>query len=162
RDPFGLIRVGPAPPAPPQVWIDIGEGDRWRRDAEAVHRALDERGWAHEWHLYPGSHDGAYWGDHLWGYLPFYAAAFARNGVAVSAGAGEPGAAGRWPWRLRALPPPPSQGGGHSRDSARSPGPPGRGRSGAAPAAPATRGAGRAPGRAPGAGAGGGERRVAA
>ena len=83
RDPFGLIRVGPAPPAPPRVWIDIGEGDRWRRDAEAVHRALDERGWAHDWHLYPGSHDGSYWGDHLWEYLPFYAAAFAGNGIAL-------------------------------------------------------------------------------
>jgi S-formylglutathione hydrolase FrmB len=84
RDPFALARVGPAPEQPPQFWIDIGEADRWRRDAEAVHRALVERGWAHEWRLFPGSHDGSYWGDHLWEYLPFYAQAFARNGVSAA------------------------------------------------------------------------------
>ena len=30
---------------------------------------------------FSGEHDGWYWGDHLWEYLPFYGGAFASAGV---------------------------------------------------------------------------------
>jgi enterochelin esterase-like enzyme len=80
RDPVALV-AGSRLADPPRIWIDAGEDDPWRETAEGLHAALLDRGWTHEWHLYPGEHDGWYWGDHIWDYLPFYAQAFASNGV---------------------------------------------------------------------------------
>ncbi len=82
HDPLSLVRDSSLS-SPPQIWIDAGQNDFWRPSAEALHQALLDRGWPHEWHVYPGEHDGWYWGDHLWDYLPFYSAAFDRNGTGV-------------------------------------------------------------------------------
>jgi enterochelin esterase-like enzyme len=74
RDPLAL--AGSAEPAPaPRIWIDAGADDPWRPGAEALREALEARGWAPEYHVFPGEHDGWYWGDHLWEYLPFYGGA---------------------------------------------------------------------------------------
>ena len=60
----------------------MGEDDPWRPGAEALRQALDEKGWAHEWQVFPGEHDGWYRGDHLWEYLPYYGRAFRQQGTA--------------------------------------------------------------------------------
>src|SRR5206468_2998163 len=83
RDPLSLIAAS-ALEQPPAIWLDAGEDDPWLDSATALHHALEEKGWAHEWHVYPGEHDGWYWTEHLWEYLPFYAAAFQQNDVAPS------------------------------------------------------------------------------
>jgi enterochelin esterase-like enzyme len=71
RDPLALARSVELE-TPPRIWIDAGADDPWRPGAEALRDALEARGWAPEYHVYPGEHDGWYWGDHLWEYLPFY------------------------------------------------------------------------------------------
>jgi enterochelin esterase-like enzyme len=83
RDPISLVRQSQVA-NPPLIWIDVGQDDFWRSAAETLHQALLERGWAHEWRVYAGEHDGWYWGDHLWEYLPFYNAAFQRLGVPLT------------------------------------------------------------------------------
>jgi enterochelin esterase-like enzyme len=83
RDPITLVREAPSL-APPYIWIDAGRKDFWRPGAEALHEALAERGWGHEWHVLPGEHDGWYWGEHLWEYLQYYSSAFARGGAQVA------------------------------------------------------------------------------
>jgi S-formylglutathione hydrolase FrmB len=55
-----------------RIWIDDGEEDDWLASAESLHEALDERGLAHYYRIYPGAHD--YWADALDDYLMFYAA----------------------------------------------------------------------------------------
>jgi S-formylglutathione hydrolase FrmB len=80
HDPVSLIR-GSRLTTPPAIWIDAGTNDVWRAGAEQLHLALVAKGWAHEWHLYDGEHDGWYWGDHLWEYLPFYGQSFVKAGV---------------------------------------------------------------------------------
>ena len=82
RDPLSLIERAEIK-SPPRIWLDSGRRDPWKPAAEALHTALTRRGWAHEWRLYDGEHDGWYWGDHLWDYLPFYAKAFQAAGVPV-------------------------------------------------------------------------------
>ena len=75
RDPASLVERAELSGRPPKIWIDAGSNDPWRAGAEALHKALEEKGWAHEWRVFAGEHDGWYWGDHLWEYLPFYGAA---------------------------------------------------------------------------------------
>ncbi len=55
-----------------RIWIDVGDEDPWRWNAGAIHAALEARGIDHEFHLYPGLHEGDYWVDHLDDYLDFY------------------------------------------------------------------------------------------
>ena len=74
RDPLALARSAEPEPAP-RIWIDAGADDPWRPGAEALREALEARGWAPEYHVFAGEHDGWYWGDHLWEYLPFYGSA---------------------------------------------------------------------------------------
>ena len=83
RDPISLAHTARFT-SPPRIWIDAGKDDPWKDRAEELHQALRARGWPHEWHVYEGGHDGWYWGDHLWEYLPFYAESFARHGVALT------------------------------------------------------------------------------
>jgi enterochelin esterase-like enzyme len=80
RDPISLVERSEIKPAP-RIWIDAGTNDPWRSGAQDLHKALEEKGWAHEWRTFSGEHDGWYWGDHLWEYLPFYGGAFASAGV---------------------------------------------------------------------------------
>lgn len=83
RDPITLVKNSTLT-SPPRMWIDIGRNDFWKEPAEELHRVLAEKGWAHEWRILPGEHDGWYWGDHLWEYLPFYADAFAKSGIPLA------------------------------------------------------------------------------
>jgi enterochelin esterase-like enzyme len=83
RDPIALIKRATLT-NPPLMWLDAGDHDSWRPSAESLHQALLDKGWAHEWHLYAGEHDGWYWGAHLWDYLRFYWAAFQHGGVQVT------------------------------------------------------------------------------
>jgi enterochelin esterase-like enzyme len=43
------------------------------RAVEHLHRALDECGLEHVYHLRPGGHDKTYWEPHMSEYLAFYA-----------------------------------------------------------------------------------------
>jgi len=71
RDPIHLAGAAPGIDQV-RIWIDIGEDDPWRERAELLHRALEERGIAHAWHLLPGGHEGEYWQRNLVDYLRFY------------------------------------------------------------------------------------------
>ena len=44
-----------------------------RLTARALESLLTELGIPHTWHLYPGTHDEAYWHDHVPAYLLWYA-----------------------------------------------------------------------------------------
>jgi enterochelin esterase-like enzyme len=61
-----------------QIWIDIGDQDPWRGNAEELHRRLDVRGIANSWKMMPGPHDTPYWVAHSAEYLQFYSQAFQR------------------------------------------------------------------------------------
>lgn len=54
------------------IWVDTGEEDPWRGRAQELHDILAARGAPHEWRLFEGKHDRAYWHDHLGDYLLFY------------------------------------------------------------------------------------------
>jgi len=58
-----------------EIWIDIGEEDPWYARALQLHGNLLERGVEHEWHAWPGGHDGDYWTEHVPDYLRFYSQA---------------------------------------------------------------------------------------
>lgn len=80
RDPISLVKESGLQ-TPPRIWMDSGKDDSWRPMAEELHKVLQAKGWAHEWHVYAGDHDGWYWGDHIWEYLPYYSSAFQANGL---------------------------------------------------------------------------------
>lgn len=54
------------------IWIDIGDQDDWFDRTLQLHEALDARGVPHEFHTFPGDHDGDYWATHIPDYLRFY------------------------------------------------------------------------------------------
>ncbi len=74
RDPVSLSRTAPGLDQL-QIWIDIGEEDPWYARALQLHGNLLERGVEHEWHAWPGGHDGDYWTEHVPDYLRFYSQA---------------------------------------------------------------------------------------
>jgi enterochelin esterase-like enzyme len=60
----------------PRIFVDIG-----RRDQQAILQStlwfvdlLNEKGIPHEWYLYNGYHEEAYWMEHVEQYMRFYAA----------------------------------------------------------------------------------------
>lgn len=59
----------------PRIYLDIGEKDRPQilRSAIWFEELLTQRGIPHEWYLFPGYHEEAYWGAHLEHYLRWYA-----------------------------------------------------------------------------------------
>lgn len=67
----------------PRIYLDIGDKDRPNilRSAIWFEAILTEKGIPHEWHLFRGYHEEAYWSAHLEGYLRWYA----EGWVAVSA-----------------------------------------------------------------------------
>jgi enterochelin esterase-like enzyme len=67
--------------APPRIWMDAGDDDHWRFPIHELHEILEKKEWEHEYHVWEGGHDGWYWGDHIWDYLPFYSRAFEKNGI---------------------------------------------------------------------------------
>lgn len=58
----------------PRLWIDIGERDPLRPSALELAGLLDAQGAPYAWHLFPGTHEPAYWTSHLAEYLRWYAA----------------------------------------------------------------------------------------
>ncbi len=58
----------------PRMYIDIGERDRPEilRAAIWFEGLLNEKGLPHEWHLFSGYHNEAYWSEHMEQYLRWY------------------------------------------------------------------------------------------
>jgi enterochelin esterase-like enzyme len=59
----------------PRIYMDIGEKDRPPIIESAMwfEKLLTEKGILHEWHLYLGYHEEAYWAAHVEEYLIWYA-----------------------------------------------------------------------------------------
>lgn len=73
RDPFSLAQSLPlAVLRGARLWLDVGSEDQWRPRVELLHDILTERGVAHEFHIWPGAHDGEYWQPHVPDYLRYY------------------------------------------------------------------------------------------
>jgi enterochelin esterase-like enzyme len=73
RDPIALAETLPAATlARTRLSIDVGSDDPWRPRVELLHAALAERGVSHEWHVWPGGHDGDYWQPNVPAYLRYY------------------------------------------------------------------------------------------
>jgi enterochelin esterase-like enzyme len=60
----------------PRIYLDIGEKDRPSilESARWFEGVLTEKSIPHEWYLFPGYHEEAYWSAHVEGYLRWYAA----------------------------------------------------------------------------------------
>jgi len=58
----------------PGIFMDIGEKDRPQilKSAEWFEQLLTERNIPHEWYLYPGYHEEAYWRSHVEQYIRWY------------------------------------------------------------------------------------------
>lgn len=61
--------------AMPRIYLDLGDKDRPQiaKSAMWFEELLTERDIPHEWHLYPGYHEEAYWSAHVEEYLRWYA-----------------------------------------------------------------------------------------
>lgn len=77
-DPLRLFRERVDVARSLDIEIDVGADDAtWRPVADAFHRELLELGIPHEWHVYPGDHNGdRYWRPHTQDFLRFYDRAF--------------------------------------------------------------------------------------
>ncbi|MDK1027783.1 MAG: alpha/beta hydrolase-fold protein [Anaerolineae bacterium] len=56
----------------PNIFIDSGESDSELGFNTEFENSLSELGIPHEWHLYPGQHNEAYWQAHVEEYLRWY------------------------------------------------------------------------------------------
>jgi len=58
----------------PRIYLDLGDRDRPQLSKSAIwfEELLTEKRIPHEWHLYPGYHEEAYWQEHLEEYLRWY------------------------------------------------------------------------------------------
>lgn len=79
RDPLALIAAKPDIARTITWWIDSGDVDPWRAQAQAVSNELTSLGIPNRWMPYAGDHSAAYWSAHVRDYLAFYGAAFATN-----------------------------------------------------------------------------------
>jgi enterochelin esterase-like enzyme len=61
----------------PEIFIDTGENDSELGFNSLFENTLIQLGIPHEWHLYPGAHDEAYWEAHAEEYLRWYAGVWA-------------------------------------------------------------------------------------
>lgn len=85
RDPISLAQSLPlATLRQATLWLDVGSEDPWRPRVELLHDILRERGATHEFHVWPGAHDGEYWQPHVPDYLRYY-------GRALRPGRADPG-----------------------------------------------------------------------
>jgi enterochelin esterase-like enzyme len=66
------------PGSMPRIYLDIGEKDRQSilQSAQWFEGVLTEAGIPHEWYLFTGYHEEAYWQAHVEDYLRWYAAAW--------------------------------------------------------------------------------------
>lgn len=65
----------------PNIFIDTGESDSELGFNSLFESSLIQLGIPHEWHLYPGAHDEAYWSAHVEEYLRWYAAVWAGQAL---------------------------------------------------------------------------------
>lgn len=73
RDPISLAQSLPLTSLQnATLWLDVGSEDEWRPRVELLHEVLSERGVDHEYHIWPGAHDGEYWQPHVPDYLRYY------------------------------------------------------------------------------------------
>jgi enterochelin esterase-like enzyme len=73
RDPISLAESLPLSTLQSAtLWLDVGSEDEWRPRVELLHEILAERGVVHEYHVWPGAHDGEYWQPHVPDYLRYY------------------------------------------------------------------------------------------
>jgi enterochelin esterase-like enzyme len=63
----------------PNIFIDTGESDSELGFNSLFEDMLTQLGIPHEWHLYPGAHDEAYWEAHVEEYLRWYADVWAAQ-----------------------------------------------------------------------------------
>jgi enterochelin esterase-like enzyme len=71
RDPIALARTRPGIEQL-QIMLDTGEEDPWYARVLVLYDVLLQRGIQHEFHVWPGGHDEAYWSSHTPEYLRFY------------------------------------------------------------------------------------------
>jgi enterochelin esterase-like enzyme len=59
----------------PRIYLDLGDKDRPQIAKSAIwfEELLTEKRIPHEWHLYPGYHEEAYWRAHIEEYIRWYA-----------------------------------------------------------------------------------------
>ena len=57
----------------PRFYLDSGRYDRYLESAVEFEQALNDLGVAHEWYLFEGLHDDAYWAGHVEKYMRWYA-----------------------------------------------------------------------------------------
>jgi enterochelin esterase-like enzyme len=57
----------------PRLFLDIGEKDYLIRSNQWLVKTLDQKNIPHEYYLYPGYHEEAYWAAHVEEYLRWYA-----------------------------------------------------------------------------------------
>lgn len=64
----------------PRMYLDAGRNDRTEilKSSLWFEELLTQRNIPHEWHLFAGYHDEAYWSTHLEGYLRWYAAGWSN------------------------------------------------------------------------------------
>jgi enterochelin esterase-like enzyme len=75
--PVTLVQDYPAVAMVLKLSLDIGASDEWLGNATAFHDELTALGVQHEWHVWPGGHDAAYWTARVPDDLRFVGAAFA-------------------------------------------------------------------------------------
>ncbi|MDZ4159119.1 MAG: alpha/beta hydrolase-fold protein, partial [Anaerolineaceae bacterium] len=56
----------------PSLYLDTGTLDRYRRSAAEYHEMLERFSVPHQWHIFDGAHDEAYWQAHIPDYLRWY------------------------------------------------------------------------------------------
>jgi enterochelin esterase-like enzyme len=76
HDPVSLCAKNPTRARTFSIWVDIGNSDGWYQQAEAFHKLLAGAGVSHQWTVFNGGHDDAYWTAHVRDYLRFYSQAF--------------------------------------------------------------------------------------
>lgn len=74
---LGTWLEGIPPESWPNIFMDMGENDQELGFNSQFETLLTEFGIPHEWHLYAGAHDEAYWGAHVEEYLRWYASVWA-------------------------------------------------------------------------------------
>ncbi len=57
----------------PRIFMDSGEDDIWLNYTFRFEELLNQENIPHEWHLFPGEHDEAYWAAHMKQYIYWYA-----------------------------------------------------------------------------------------
>ena len=63
----------------PRIYIDIGRDDTNLPDTAEFAEMLLDHEIPHSWHLFPGTHDDIYWGEHLREYLFWYSSGWGEE-----------------------------------------------------------------------------------